>query len=208
MQFDNNFKLIKLNNSIIPSIPFLWYREEQLVCPIDFIGKYKMDNLKKLDNENLDMFDDNEFIYVIIQRDILSDSNIYLCLHSFLFYNLNKDNENNILVIPDNFFRNIIFDVKTIQLAIENKIIEIRCGLKINEFTKGSVFIHNSSFSPVGCLHFKVHKNTKKNVLFCEIKCNEINVNIKCLFVLMNDLNGTLENDIIDKILKEINYDK
>jgi len=42
--------LIKIHDIIIPSIPFLWYREQQLMCPIEFIGKFKYDKIKNIIN--------------------------------------------------------------------------------------------------------------------------------------------------------------
>ena len=30
---------LKLRDAIIPCCPFLWYREREIVCPIEYIGK-------------------------------------------------------------------------------------------------------------------------------------------------------------------------
>src|SRR5271154_6115485 len=82
---------IKLNDTIIPSIPFLWYREEQLLCPIIHIT-----------------IKDN--IPIIIQTHVLENANIYICLHSLMYYVLHNDNAD-ILEIPQNYVRNMIFTV-------------------------------------------------------------------------------------------------
>ena len=52
-------KLIKLDTTIIPVMPIIWYREKCLVCPIDYIGILKMASLRKI-------FTINKFIYIFI----------------------------------------------------------------------------------------------------------------------------------------------
>ena len=81
-------------------------------------------------------------------------------------------------------------------------IFEVPGGLKINEFTSGQVFIHGGAFSPPGCLHFKVNEDKDINEFICFIKCESLNIETCCLFVLFNDLNGTnIDNKVKEYIL-------
>lgn len=191
---------IKLNESIIPCIPFIWYREQELVCPIDYIGKLNCWKIKNIFNmkDNLNNLDDDEQIYTIIQRNISDSDNLYICLHSLLYYELHKSQEmqDNLLIIPNNFNKNATFEVIVIPLN-DSEIKEIRGGIRINNFANGSVFIHDCAFSPPGCLHFKVNLEKQCNTFLCNIKCQSLNININSLFILFNDLRETnIENEI------------
>ena len=196
---------IKLNDSIIPAIPFIWYREEELICPIDHIGTLSIEQVKTLYN-----YDIPTNPYIIVQRHVKDNANLYICLHSLLFYELHKltnlDNQDIILTIqeiPDHYCINIQFQVKLIPLNT-SEIKEVPGGLRINEFTSGSVFIHGGAFSPPGCLHFKVNedKETNINEFICFIKCESLNIKTCCLFILFNDLNGTnIDNKVSEYIL-------
>jgi len=171
---------LKLNKTIIPCIPFLWYREQELLCPIEYTG---ICNKEKL---NLQYLEDD--LFVVVQRNVLDDANIYICLHSLLYYHLHNEsiNNNEIKKIPNNYAINKNFDVKIIP--IDTDIIPISNGLKVNEYVSGSVFIHGCAFSPAGCLHFKIGKESKINKLLMFIKCEELNISIKCFFILINDI--------------------
>lgn len=191
---------IKVGESIIPSIPFLWYREEEFTCPIDYISKLSIEKVKELYNYNTESIP-----YLLIQRHLKDNANIYICLHSLFYYELHKTQEiiDNMLEIPNSFNFNMMFNVKIIPLN-DAEINEVNRGLKINEFTIGHVFIHNCAFSPAGCLHFKVNNDRKKNEFICEIKCEQLNINISCLFVLFNDLKGTNLDELIKSEINKI----
>lgn len=163
---------IKLNDSIIPAVPFIWYREQELICPIENITQ--IHNIPHLP-------------YLIIQRHVIKEANLYICLHSLLFYELHKTTINdNPMSIPNTYNININFEVKIVPLNT-SEIIQVLGGLKINEYTSGSVFIHGGAFSPPGCLHFKVNEEKDKNCFICFIKCDSLKIEICCLFVLIND---------------------
>lgn len=198
MDFKHNiYSQIKLDQSIIPSIPFLWYREEQLICPIEYIFVKKFEDLKLLILEP--NFKNDDEIFIIIQRNVLDNCNIYICLHSFMFYLLNKNGIDKLLVIPSNYNKNMQFSIKTFKI-FDDSFIELINGLKINEICFGPVFIHDSSFSPLGYFHFKLLNSQSNTIFLCDINCVELNINVKCLFILINDIN----NNFIDN-LKKIN---
>ena len=161
-----DIKLLQLDQTIIPNIPFIWYREEQLLCPFDRITKDKN--------------------YKIIQRNVLGDANLYIGLHSLMYYTIHKDmiRDQNIINIPGNYNREIHFNVKV--TLIEGEIKEIPHGIKLNEYVNGSVFIHGASFSPPGCFHFKVNNELEKIEFLCDVVCQELNINEQYQFILIN----------------------
>lgn len=187
---------IKLNESIVPSIPFIWYREQELTCSIDYINILMFDKISKIyDLGNTDNLD--KLIYIMIQRNISETDNLYICLHSLLYYELNKNNiKDDLLIIPNSFKVNLPFEVNTTMLN-NTKIIELNGGLKMNGKVTGSVHIHDSSFSPPGCLHFKMDLNDEHSVLLCNIKCEIVKIDLDVLFVLFN-------NSDVDKVISEL----
>lgn len=188
---------LKLDKTIIPCVPFLWYREEESVCPIDLIKELSTNRIKEIYNIELH----NPNCYVLIQRHISEKANIYVCLHSLMYYEMHKHLEkNNPLIVPDNFIHDIVFSIKIIPLN-DCEIIGRPGGLRINDFTNGSVFIHNRAFSPPGCLHFKVNNEKEKNEFICYIKCEKLNINMECLFILYNYIK---EADIEEKVKSDI----
>lgn len=194
------YPMIKLNNVCVPPIPFLWYREEEMICPFDFIGKFNKDKIKLV--FGIDVNDNENF--VIIQRNILLDKNIYVCCHSFMYYMLYPNNNEQIIEIPTSFHKNCLFEIRTIPLY--GNFCEHINGLKLNESSQGSVYIHDSSFSPPGTLHIKVDCKTKMNILMCDILFKELNKKCNCIFILFNDFEGNntnMVNDIINKLTSE-----
>lgn len=163
---------MRLDTSIIPNIPFLWYREEELICPIEYIGKTKH-------GEN-DM-------YIVIQRNILKNANIYVCNHSYMYYLLNKDIERPLIPIeiPTTYLMNKHFDVKLTGMDGDNII--YTGGLVHNIFKGGSVFIHGGAFSPSGCFQFKVNNDRAVNKFLSHSICREMKCGVQCLFILLND---------------------
>jgi len=193
---------LQVNQSIVPCIPFIWYREQELVCTIDCVGKKNFSKIKEIFNikENINDIGDDQEIYITIQRNII-DGNLYVCLHSLLYYELHKSLEiqNGLLVLPGNFFKFMPFEVMIISLS-GSEIQEIPGGLKINQFVSGNVFIHNCAFSPPGCLHFRVNLEKQHNIFLCHIKCAQLNINIHSLFILFNNLKEANMNNVDDDI--------
>lgn len=185
---------LRLTNTIIPIVPFLWYREKEIMCPIEYIG---ICNKEKLD---IQVVDD---VYLIIQRHVLENENIYICLHSLLYYFLNSSiiKEGIVKKIPTNYKINKNFDVKLVQ--INSDIQTLPNGLKVDKYITGSVFIHDSAFSPMGCLHFKINEDKDVHTILMYIKSNELGIYepIKCLFVLFNDTKNKKLDDEIKNIM-------
>ena len=93
-------KFIKYNNLNIPSVPFLWYKEKEIVLPIEKIFKLEND------------------LYVIIQINILNNKNIYICHHSYFYSKINKEDNN----ISKKFRRKTKFKVKINKINLLKKI--------------------------------------------------------------------------------------
>ena len=185
---------LKLNETIVPCVPFIWYREQEFVCPFDYITELNNIKAKELFNIDHDMF-------VIVQRNISDTNNLYICLHTVLYYELHKNNiQDNLLTVPNNFAINISFEVQTIPIDAELN--ELHNGLKNNQSAIGHVHIHNNAFSPPGCLHFKINLDKKSHMFFCNIKCTQLNINMNCLFVLFNDVKESCDKEIAELLLK------
>lgn len=157
---------VQLDDVVVPSVPFLWYREQETLCPIEKIT-----------------FDKN--LFTVTQRNILDNKNIYICMHSLLYYVLNKNNGGNLLVIPNNFRCNVPFNVVINELGYK---MVTGDGLKVGIRQNGPVFIHDLAFSPTGFPYFKVNMNNKINKIMCNIKCDGLGINVNCLFILINDV--------------------
>lgn len=187
---------LKLNDATIPCIPFLWYREQEISCPIEYIG---IGNKEKLNIQYL-----TDDLFVIVQRNVLDDANIYICLHSLLYYNLHNNliKEDEIKTIPDNYAINKSFEVK--MITIDTNIKTVPNGLKDHEYVSGQVFIHGGAFSPAGCLHFKIDKDSQINKILMFIRCEELNIRCKCLFILINDIQGKNMDDDVKNMLDNI----
>lgn len=180
---------LKLRDTIIPCCPFLWYREKEIVCPIEYIGI--------CNKEKLDINIDND-IYLIVQRNVLENENIYICLHSLMYYYLHKNiiKDNQIKTIPNNFNLSQNFEVKMVSINADIK--SVPNGLRLDEYSKGSVYIHGGAFSPPGCLHFKVNQEQEIHKILMYIKSPELGINdpIKCFFILINDLKNNINKDV------------
>ena len=86
---DNNkllSKSVKLSNTEIPVIPFLWYREQESTCPVNSIKKINRKQVKK--DYNYDLPIDP---FILEQLNICAGRNIYISLHSFMYYIMHKD---------------------------------------------------------------------------------------------------------------------
>jgi hypothetical protein len=190
-------RLVKLDNTVIPGTPFLWYREEQLICPIEHICKKYFKTLKYL-NFKTELQDDDE-LFVIVQRNVLENSNIYVCLHSLLYCKL-VDEKDDILVISPNFNHSVNFNISTDKLE---DFTEVHGGLKKDDIISGPVCIHDCSFSPPGCFHFKLPKEQAYTIFYCSITCSQLNISLKCLFFLINDISQNCNMEIINDMIKK-----
>ena len=183
---DNNnllSKSVKLNNTEIPVIPFLWYREQESTCPVNSIKKINRTQVKK--DYNYDLPIDP---FILEQLNICAGQNIYISIHSLMYYMMHKDQFQNKDVVKIDATININKNWQVMIIPLNNsKIIEINGGLKVNQYTTGSVYIHNESFSPPGTLHFKVDETVIKTEFLCLIKNDELKVNMACIYILKNE---------------------
>ena len=152
-------KYIRLGESEIPTIPFLWYREQELVCPIEKIEEISYNNSSN----------NKENIYKLSQLNVLPDANLYICLHSLLFNKLNPD----IDVVPGSYAINVNFvtDLISDNITVINN--------------NGSVNIHDSAFSPCGSHCFKLIDSKKNTEIICNISCPEYQIDMKCVFYIV-----------------------
>jgi len=201
---DLPIQMVQLNDVTIPAVPFIWYREQEAVCPIHAIFKIKSDNIKHL--YLIDDFDiDFDYVYLIIQTNIYDSKNLYVCLHSLMYSHIAKsDSNSNLLVIDQAFNMNIKFDVWTILLGPDDTLDIVSGGLVKNNVATGDVFIHGCAFSPPGCLHFRVGNTVDKTVLFCNIVCDRLDINMGCVFVLFNDRGVNDVDRLIDEEIEKI----
>ena len=136
---------------------------------------------------------------------MLENENIYVCLHSLMYYHLNKLNikEGVIKKIPNNFNLNKNFEAKLYPYDAD--ILNVNNGLKAGIYTSGSVFIHGGAFSPPGCLHFKIKKEKDIHKLLIYIKSSQLGIHkpIKCFFILINDIKNENKSDTIQQMIED-----
>ncbi len=198
-----NIKRINVGGTIIPTIPFIWYREEHIYCPVECAINVSRDLMKnivsyycKYDNIKLPMGD----YFVIVQRNVLKNVNLYISYHGYAY---GKEQKN--LIIPINFNRCYTFISNNYKTSIggDLKFIPGTNSLKENEFVQGSVHIHDHSFSPPGHFHFRIDENSDFICMLSMGICKEIQCTCVCLFIIINDFDSSCKNvdDIINKIL-------
>lgn len=178
---------IRLGFTDTPTVPFIWHREEELMCRVlkNGIMTTSFGDIKNIYNISQNV-DDDEIIYVINQKYI-HKYNFYVCLHSLMYYELHKTQVNNYkLQIPPTYNKQITFSIKTIPID-KTKLIELPNGLEKNKIVNGPVYIHNEAYSPLGTLHFQLDHTKKTHILFCNIKSFELDLNIYSLFILHNE---------------------
>lgn len=188
-----------MNGTLIPVSPFLWYRENELTCSFDFIRKIPMSEFTKIYNDN----NISENCYIVIQKHLLENANIYICNHTFAYYHDTNNKRKDI--ISQSFNKIYRFNIYSKLLTVDDVINEIdEIGLKINNSVTGPVYIHDGAFSPPGCFHFKM----KSDILFLYVKgtCSEINKDYSCLFILLDETKehnakyDTIIHNIINKL--------
>lgn len=186
VSFVNYYNMVKdinidLSGTVIPVVPILWYREEQTVLATNNINLILIEEVKNKYN-----YDSPLNLFYVEQTHWLKGSNVYICLHSLLYYELNKTNvpENKTFLIPDKYNVNKNFEVMIVPLNAN--IIEVPNGLKQNQYVSGPVYIHDKSFSPPGTLHFKLDETREMNEFICYVKNDELNVHIGCLYKVIN----------------------
>ena len=175
---------IKLDQTIIPSVPFLWYREEEILCPVIDLQFSTFGNIKDLvqtSNPNVNLPDDLP-ISIVKQVHVL-DANIYISIHSFMFKCLDHNSFDEITTIPPSYNRIGHYKIKTISI---HSFEEVPNGLKNNGQVAGIVHIHDNSFSPPGHFHFRLNNNMPETTFLCQIEGEGSMIYV--LFILINEL--------------------
>jgi hypothetical protein len=187
--------LVRINNFILPVAPLLWYREQEIMCPIEYINT-------DIPLGDLDILPEykSDLTFIIVQRNILSDANLYISLHNFAFYHLTKKN-----IIDDQFNHNFIFQVIIKKINIYDSVTNITpLNISTETLCNHSVFIHGAAFSPPGTLHFKADHQNAFNCILMYASCSELNIQCKCLFFIVNDFNGRVIDEVINDIVTKI----
>jgi hypothetical protein len=139
---NSDLRYILVDKTKVPNIPFLWYREQQILMPIDDIN-----------------YDDILGIYIVKQRHVIKDANIYVCLHG-LMYGLFRNDD----VIESNFNLSKRFKTNSDKIKISGN--------------TGTVHIHDMAFSPCGSHFIACSDHNNQNLQFdVEIESDEINSN-------------------------------
>ncbi len=187
-------KTITVGKTVLPDVPFAWYREQQMYCPIEFIVKTSASTLQHFAQQNNISIPKNGDTYIIIQRNVL-DANLYISFHSYLYA---RTQENT--VIPLSYRHN--FQVQAKTHTIKNiKCINGSHALKQNTIVTGSVHIHDHAFSPPGHFHFRAI-NAPYSVLLVHGKHQ--NINVTSLFILLNEFTDQQNNLNPYDVMKEV----
>jgi hypothetical protein len=68
---------------------------------------------------------------LIVQKNILEDVNCYICLHSFLYSMIKKNNKNLIVKLDQKFNKNIKFKIETVAKLVNDN------DVKFNHLNNG-----------------------------------------------------------------------
>jgi len=202
----NTEPMIDLDGILVPSIPFIWMREQELYCPVESIFEVNKDQLLSIVKEfgnNIDNKVNLDKYYIVVQTNVMMDVNLYISFHSLLYRLLNNSNDS-VLKIGPNYNKNVNFEAVCNGLSYQDKI-----GIKFfnnnNEMSmRGNVFIHNQAFSPPGCFHFRIDENVDISLMLCVCK-SQFNSELGCLFILVNGMMDGFEQriDEIGNIVKK-----
>lgn len=172
----------------IPTIPFIWHREECFAIPIEVIikiTKYDMTTLvekyihdgelKKIIYENIGE------CYIVGQHTVLEKSNYYISYHGFMYRHHNVIDENNV-IIPKKYNKHTNY--KCIICPIDNC---LQNKSPLNEQIKGSVFIHGQAFSPPFSLYFALNEELDEYCFIIHGVDRETNNASTVFFIMTNE---------------------
>jgi hypothetical protein len=180
--------IVKLDNNLeIPTIPFIWHREECLMIPIQSIIKINLDTMKHI----IDKFIDDPIkdkikstlqeAYIVSQYTVLSDVFYYISYHGLMYRQYIKDEH--CVVIPKKYdetekFNSIMYSINKV-LNPDKKLIE----------STGHVIIHGQAFSPTGCFKFKIDESMDKYIFLVHGQSLKTKQSATVLFIMINDHN-------------------
>jgi len=174
---------INFDGLTIPAIPLLWYREDHIFSPPESIKHINSDTINYLwPNNNLEI--NNDYCYWIVQKNILTNPNLYISFHTLSFYLDTKKTS-----IDCNFNKSYKWDCLTYSTDSNIIFFNGSNSLKNNNWCTGNAFIHNNSFSPPGDFKFSIKESTEKTFIIIHGKCLELNINVTCLFEIINNIN-------------------
>jgi len=153
----NNINHLTIGRTLIPCTPFLWYREDQLYCPYTKIvktDKQYMTSLIQKYNEKIRLTA-NEY-YIIVQRNILRDANLYVSYHSCAYMHDIKKR-----IIPNNFNKKYKFKSTCIPLTDGFIYVSGEHNYKQRKYVYGDVHIHDGSFSPSDHFKFRINEDVE-----------------------------------------------
>ncbi len=195
--------LLQLKDSSIPSIPFIWYREQQLCCPFELVYKTDLLNFNRIVNKLkaqyiISMNKEPTEFFIVVQRNILEDANLYICNHSYAF---NKEHPI-MKFIPPNYQKIYQYTTFNCPTNILNYKTDIQ-NLKMVEV--GPVHIHDQAFSPPNVFNFKVNNSDIVNAFVSCIsdKGSTSSTSCICLFIIVNEVNET-NDDVLKEIMDTI----
>jgi len=204
--------LIKVGQCTTPSTPFIWYREEQLLAPIELIARVEGTEIVKLIGSDKMTGIRNNDCFIIIQRNVLEDANLYICNHSYGYYtqskNLNLIKGEHTMTIGPKYNHTFVFE------GIVNSLDSTINAPWLNKMMKGGAHIHDMAYSPPGVFNFKVDKSSMINKFIASLFCAETGTSYTTLFILINDFDPNkkgeidgLVNSTIKSILKDMTID-
>lgn len=196
--------VLKLDGILnIDTVPFIWHREHHITCPINSILRISPEIMTKyIEYYDKDIQTNNlEECYIVSQETVLIDANYYVALHSFL-YRILHDSKDDVLQVSKKYRINTKFNYSFVPLS--DGFEEVNRS-PFNKINKGSVFIHDHSFSPPGCIHFKLDHKEHHYILLFDAICTHNNKRVTVIFFIINsNLNIKLKNDIgsyVNKII-------
>jgi hypothetical protein len=182
-----NIKSITIGKTKIPNIPFIWYRENHITCPINKIEAVDHKYVSNILQEERLPFGSTNYgnCFLIEQRNVLENANLYISFHSYLYYLSTKQT-----VINRRFNRS--YNCKCITLNKDGIIYQHgNSNLKNNQYISGNVYIHHSALSPPNHFKFKVKEDMKEILIIVHGYCNTIkDSNVTCIYKLINDINN------------------
>ena len=189
--------IVKLGNDLeIPTIPFIWHREESLNIPIHSIIKISNATMKKIVQNHCvcegtgsitKLIENNiHESYIVNQRTILEKVNYYISYHG-IAYRENIKNDIECEYIPDKYNESIPFKSVIYPLINHDIMFSPSAKSKLYEISTGGAFIHNRSFSPPGCFHFKIKESSSDYIFLVHGINTKTKKTVTVLFVMIND---------------------
>lgn len=159
---------IKFDNMDLPALPFLWYRENHIMCPIKNIELIGTPYNK---------------IYKITQYNVLENPSLYISFHTISYY---IDTKNT--VISSTFNKSYRWECTTYTSDPNMIFINGPSCLSNKNKCSGNAIIHDNSFSPPGDFKFSIKTDCKEVSFMVNCICSSLGINITCFFTIINDL--------------------